>query len=105
MSKNVLVVFVTCPPGKAQALAAALVKSRVAACVNILAAVQSIYRWKNKLQNDRESLLVIKTTAARYKKLESIVLKLHPYELPEIIAVKLARGHKPYLNWITDSCE
>ncbi len=98
-------VFVSCPPDRAQALANGLVKDRLAACVNILPAVSSIYRWKNKLQNDKEALLVIKTTTARFKALQTAVLKRHPYELPEVIAVKLARGHKPYLNWITESCE
>lgn len=105
MKQDALLVFVACPPDKARALAQSLVKDRLAACVNILPAVLSVYRWQDKLQNDRESVLMIKTTAARFKALKAAVLKRHPYELPEIIAVKVARGHSPYLEWITHSCE
>ncbi len=105
MSSRFFLVFVTCPPAKAPVLSRSLVKQRLAACVNILPAVSSIYRWKGKLHKDRESLLVIKTTSARFKALKTAVLKQHPYELPEVIAVKLAHGHKPYLDWIIESCE
>lgn len=98
-------VFVSCPPAKAQTLARGLVKDRLAACVNILPAVVSTYRWKNKLESAKESLLLIKTTSTRFKALKTAVLERHPYELPEVIAVKIARGHKPYLNWINQSCE
>lgn len=98
-------VFVSCPPAKCEKLARSLIKDRLAACVNIIAAVKSVYRWKMKVHTDTESLLVIKTTSARFKALKMAVLKRHPYELPEIIAVKLAHGHTPYLNWIFESCE
>lgn len=98
-------VFVSCPPAHAQALARGLVKDRLAACVSILTKVTSTYRWKNKLESAKESLLLIKTTSTRFKALKTAVLERHPYELPEVIAVKIARGHKPYLNWINQSCE
>lgn len=105
MNANVLMVFVSCPPAKCEKLARSLIEDRLAACVNIIPAAKSVYRWKQKVRVDTESLLVIKTTSARFKALKTAVLKRHPYELPEVIAVKMARGHRPYLKWIIESCE
>lgn len=106
MSKTpaILLVLVTCPPAHAETLASALIEARVAACVNILPAVRSIYRWKDALQKDDEALLLIKTTAAAFEPLKELVLRTHPYELPEIVAVNIAHGHPPYLNWVVESC-
>jgi periplasmic divalent cation tolerance protein len=98
-----LIALVTCPPEKAESLAAALVESRNAACVNIVPGLRSVYRWKDAVQQDDETLLIIKTTAAHFQTLKETVLKLHPYELPEVIAVKVEAGHAPYLDWITQS--
>ena len=103
MSTEVRIVMVTCPPDRAADLAAALVQERHAACVNIVPAVQSVYRWKGAMQNDAEALLIIKTSAARFEALKLAVLRLHPYELPEVIAVNVEQGHQPYLDWVLDN--
>jgi len=84
----------------AQALAAALVTERLAACVNVLAPCRSVYRWQGKVEHAQEVPLLIKTTAARYKALEAAIRARHPYELPEIIAVPIAHGLPEYLNWV-----
>jgi periplasmic divalent cation tolerance protein len=100
---SVLIALVTCPPDRAEALASALVEGRHAACVNIVPQVQSVYRWKGEVQRDAEALLIIKATAAHFETLKQAVLKLHPYELPEVIAVNVERGHQPYLDWVADN--
>jgi periplasmic divalent cation tolerance protein len=84
----------------AERLADALIEKRVAACVNILAPCRSVYRWKGAVQHDEEHPLLIKTTAQRYAALEAEIRALHPYELPEIIAVPVERGLQSYLDWV-----
>ena len=79
-----------------------LVGERLAACVNIVPAIRSVYRWEGQVQDDIEALLVIKTRAACYERLEQTIAAAHPYELPEIIAVPVERGFAPYLAWIND---
>jgi periplasmic divalent cation tolerance protein len=103
MAKDVLVVLVTCPPDQAQAIADALVEERVAACVNVVTSLQSVYRWKGAVQHEGEALLIVKTTKDRFDALKQAVLKHHPYELPEVIAVTVDRGHAPYLEWVVES--
>lgn len=103
MSTDALVALVTCPPDRAQALADMLVEGRHAACVNIVPAIRSVYRWKGEVQRDDETLLVIKTRASHFDALKQAVLKHHPYELPEVIAVSVERGHQPYLDWISSN--
>ncbi len=80
-----------------------LVAERHAACVNVIPSVRSTYRWQGEVQQDEESLLIIKTTAECFAALKEAVLKSHPYELPEIVAVNLSDGHAPYLDWILNS--
>ena len=84
----------------AQTLAQALIERRLAACVNVLADCTSVYRWEGKVESCSEVPLLIKTTAARYPALEQAIRNLHPYELPEIIAVPIAHGLPEYLNWV-----
>jgi len=84
----------------AQALARALVQQQLAACVNILPAVQSVYRWQGALEDAQEVALVIKTIEARYAELELAIKLAHPYELPEIIALPIVGGLPAYLAWI-----
>jgi periplasmic divalent cation tolerance protein len=84
----------------AERLAGALVEQRVAACVNILAPCKSVYRWKDAVQHDDEHPVLIKTTAERYAALEAAIRAVHPYELPEIIAVPIERGLPAYLAWV-----
>ncbi|SFF48189.1 divalent cation tolerance protein [Fontimonas thermophila] len=96
--------LVTCPHDAAERLATALVEARVAACVNIVAHVRSVYRWNGELCRDDEALLLIKHPSAGFEALRAAVLAHHPYELPEIVAVDLDRGHAPYLDWLLASC-
>ena len=84
-------------------IAEALVEQRLAACVNIIPAVQSVYRWQGAIERDEEVLLIFKTSDHVWKQLEDAVLALHPYELPEIIAVSIQTGQADYLKWIKSS--
>ena len=95
-----LMVTVSCPPDRAEALAETLVEARLAACVQIVPKVRSIYRWQAAVQRDDESLMLIKTAESRFEALKTLVLAHHPYELPEIVAVKLSPAHMPYLEWV-----
>jgi len=88
----------------AQRLAERLIESRTAACVNILAPCQSVYRWKDSVQAAQEFPVLIKTTVERYAALEAEIRALHPYELPEVIAVPIERGLPGYLAWIRTEC-
>lgn len=100
MSTPAILALVTCPQDQADSLAGALVAGRHAACVNVVPQVRSVYRWQDQVRRDDEALLIIKTAAARFDALKQAVLKLHPYELPEVIAVSVERGHQPYLDWL-----
>jgi periplasmic divalent cation tolerance protein len=99
------IVLVTCGSiVEARKIATAVVRKRLAACVNIvLAPIQSIYRWKGKVQSAREFLMVIKTNAKRLKELEREVKRLHSYDLPEFIVVPIAAGSREYLAWVKES--
>ena len=87
----------------AERIATTLVTERLAACVNILPAVTSIYHWHGEVQKDAELLLLIKTRSSCYPQLEMRLTSLHPYELPEIIAVPIEAGLAGYLQWIQDN--
>jgi len=100
---EVLLVFISCPAGSADALAAALVEARLAACVSAVPNLRSIYRWQGQVERSEETLLIAKTTPARYAGLQAEVRRLHPYELPEIVAVNVAGGLPAYLQWVHDS--
>lgn len=96
-----IVVLVTAPgPEKAAEIARALVEERLAACGNVVPGLRSIYRWEGKVQDDPEALLVLKTTRPRFEALRARVLALHPYEVPEVIALPVEAGSAPYLEWI-----
>ncbi len=84
----------------ADLLARALIEESVAACVNILGACASVYRWQGVVEHAEEIPLLIKTTVARYAALEATIRRLHPYELPEIVAVPVAQGLPGYLQWV-----
>jgi len=83
-------------------LARELVAKKLAACVNVLAECTSVYRWKGGLENAVEVPVLIKTRAARYDEVEAAIRALHPYELPEILAVPAVRGLDEYLQWVAD---
>lgn len=103
MASSYRVVLVTVPQGgKAESLAEGAVEARLAACVNVVSGVVSHYRWKGRLHRDAESLLVIKTTAAKLGALERWVKSHHPYEVPEFIALPVAAGSKEYLRWLSE---
>lgn len=94
----------TCPDtASANAIAEALVERRLAACVNLLPGVRSVYRWQGTVERADEVLLVIKSSGARRDALIARIAELHPYDLPEIIALDIAAGLPGYLQWIVDS--
>ncbi len=100
MSTDVRLVLVTAPVEEAPGLARRLVEERLAACVNLLPPVDSIYRWEGRVEEGRERLLVIKTTRARVGELRSRVETLHPYEVPEFVVVPVEGGSDAYLGWV-----
>ena len=96
-----LLVLTNCPDEEvASTIALAVVEARLAACVNILPRVQSIYRWQGRVESATEIPLFIKSTATSYPALETIIRRHHPYEVPEIIALPVAHGLPAYLNWV-----
>ncbi|MDP7113740.1 MAG: divalent-cation tolerance protein CutA, partial [Myxococcota bacterium] len=78
------------------------VTARLAACVNIVPTIRSVYRWKGAIEKDEESLLVIKTTAARLAEVIEHVVRVHPYEVPEVVALPIDDGLPAYLSWLRD---
>ena len=98
---DALVVLVTAPGAEEAArIARALVEERLAACGNVVPGLRSIYRWQGAVQEDAEALLILKTTRDRFEALRARVLALHPYEVPEVIALAVEAGSAAYLDWI-----
>ena len=98
---DALLVFTTLPSAdKAAELAKLLVEERLAACANLLPAIRSIYRWQGKLQDENEVLLLLKTRAEHLERLKLRILELHPYDVPEVLAVPVEAGYQPYLEWL-----
>jgi periplasmic divalent cation tolerance protein len=92
----------TCPDAETAAkIAHALVEERLAACVNRVPGIQSTYRWQGEIHDEAEVLLVIKTTRERFAAMQSRLTELHPYEVPELIAVEIADGLPAYLDWLS----
>lgn len=87
----------------ADALARTLVEERLAACVHIVPGITSVYRWKDRIEHDREQQMVIKTTTDRLQALEWRLRQLHPYELPEFMVLEVSSGSEAYLKWVRDS--
>lgn len=104
MAKNkveILMVFVTVPGLKdGNRISKGIVISRLAACVTIIPGVRSMYWWEGKIARANEAMLVVKTTRNQYRRLERKILELHPYEVPEIIAIPLVAGSPQYIEWI-----
>ncbi len=88
---------------KASEIAGILVEKGLAACVNIVPEIRSIYRWNGQTCNDTERLMIIKTRKHLFEKLQSVIKKMHPYEVPEIISFDIQQGYPEYLRWIDDS--
>jgi periplasmic divalent cation tolerance protein len=97
-------VLVTCAnEDQAVAIARELVEERLAACANLISSVRSIYRWHDKIEDDREVLLLVKTRLALLKKLERRVRELHTYEVPEVTALRFTDGSAKYVQWLLDA--
>ncbi len=88
----------------ARRIAQQLVSENLAACANIIPAVESIYRWQGKIENAQEALAFFKTTAARYATFQDRLKTLHPYDVPEIVRLRIADGLPEYLQWVSASC-
>lgn len=99
-----IIVFVTCASKfQAQKIAQALIKDKLAACVNLVNPINSLFWWKGKVDSSKEILLIIKTKKNLFDRLERLVKSLHSYDVPEIIALPIVKGSKKYLDWINDS--
>ncbi|MCL2346327.1 MAG: divalent-cation tolerance protein CutA [Desulfobulbus sp.] len=101
-----LLLISNCPDeAVANAIALAVIEEKLAACVNLLPRVQSVYRWQGAVESASEVPLLIKTTAGRYAALEARIRELHPYAVPEIIAVPISRGLPAYLDWLAEETQ
>jgi len=101
---NILLVFVTFPEAAvARQIGTTLVESQLAACVNLVPAVESIYRWQGKIEHSQEVLAIFKTTADAWPAFDSRVRELHPYEVPEIVALRPDQVSAPYAKWVEES--
>ena len=104
MSDDAIVVFMTAANGEeASRLAEMLVGAHLAACVQILPEIESVYRWQGKIERSSEVLLLVKTTSGKFDELEMEVRALHSYDTPEIVAVPIVAGSAPYLEWLVKS--
>lgn len=101
---DVILVLATAPSGEMAAkLAKALVDEELAACGNILPGVRSIYRWKGKVEDEQEVILLLKTRADLFEALKERLVELHPYDCPEVLRLPVEAGHLPYLEWVRES--
>lgn len=102
---DVLVVLATFPSEEsARQIGTALVSRQLAACVNLVPGVRSIYRWDGRVQEDAEVLAVIKTTSRRFTALRDALVESHPYDVPEVLAIPVAAGFEGYLAWVRGAC-
>ena len=100
-----LVVLITVPVDRGEELADFIVENKLGACVNLVPEVRSTYWWKGKVERDNEALLVVKTSAGKFRELKKKVKEVHPYTVPEIIALPIVAGNEDYLKWIEESLE
>jgi len=100
---NIVVLITASKEEEAVVIAKTLVEERLAACVNILPGIRSVYRWEGKVHDDPECMMLAKTSASNFGLLESRVKELHSYSVPEIIALPIVNGYGPYLDWLTES--
>ena len=100
-----LVVLITVPVDRGEELADFIVENKLGACVNLVPEVRSTYWWKGNVERDREALLVVKTSAGKFRELKEKVKEVHPYTVPEIIALPIVAGNEDYLKWIEESLE
>lgn len=103
MTDDIRIVYVTCPdPDTGESIARDLVNANLAACVNVVPGLRSVYRWQGKVEIDDEVLLLIKTAADRFEALRERVRSRHPDDVPEIVAVPVTEGLESYLQWVRD---
>ena len=106
MSESILMVYCTVADQKeAEMIADILIDKRLAACCNVIPTINSIYRWKGKVQKTKESLVLIKTTQKKYEQLEKEIKMIHSYSVPEIIATKIETGSSAYIDWVINCVE
>ena len=103
MTERVVTLTTVATAEDAERIARSLVERRLAACVNVVPGVVSVYRWKGEVCREGEVMLLIKTRAERLPALREALLALHPYELPELLALAIESGHPPYLDWMDES--
>jgi periplasmic divalent cation tolerance protein len=104
IERDIFVLLSTCPDAAtAESIARELVGASLVACVNIVPRLRSIYRWNGAVQVDEEVLMVLKTAADRVSEARERLVELHPYDVPEVVALPVADGHHPYLQWVADS--
>jgi periplasmic divalent cation tolerance protein len=94
------IVYITVPTDKSEKMARALVENRLCACVNVIGLVKSFYYWKDELKSEPESLLIVKTTQTKIDDMIKFVRKNHPYEVPEILTLRVAEGFPDYVDWV-----
>ena len=104
-SPDAVVCLVTAPQPNAHAIAATIVERELAACVNIVPGIHSVYRWEGKVESAEECLLIIKTTRSGEQQVRTAIRELHSYELPECLAVGIVGGSQEYLQWISASVD
>lgn len=103
---DAIVVLITTPSSEVGSkIATELLDNKLAACVNIASPITSIFRWKGKVEDAQENLLIVKTKASLFSELEKVVKMSHPYECPEIIAIPIVAGSSDYLNWLNSETE
>ena len=100
MTDKIVVLSTASSAAEAETIARRLVEERLAACVNVVTGVRSFYRWKGKIEDSSEWLLVIKSSRGRFEELRAALEKLHSYDVPEVIALPVVEGTKNYLNWM-----
>ena len=101
-----IIVFITVPNfDVGEKIGSTLVEEKLAACVNITSQIKSLYFWKGNVENDSEYLLIIKTRKDKFENLEKRVKEIHPYEVPEIVAIPIILGSKDYLDWIDETLD
>ena len=104
--QDAIIVLCTCPDKSVgEQIARILIEKQLAACVNMIPNIQSFYQWKGELVADLEVQLLIKTSAHLFSNIQEMILQNHPYELPEIVAVRLVEGYAPYLEWVAQNVQ
>jgi periplasmic divalent cation tolerance protein len=93
--------MVMCPSKGVEKITRKILENRLAACVNITPQLKSVYWWKGRMETATERLLIIKTKSSLFSSLENLIRSIHPYQVPEIVALPISKGYKPYLDWIS----